>query len=415
MSSFSIPLTGLNASSKALNTVANNLANMNTTAFKSQNVTFSDLFYQQIGTAGSGNPLQVGAGTQVASTQTDFSTGSMNSDGIPTDMAIDGSGFFVVQSGGMTEYTRDGNFLLASDGSLETQGGEKVMGYPTANGVVNTSAPLTAIQIPTNGVLPAQATSHFSFTGNLDASSAGGASTSMETTVYDSLGIAHIATVTFTKSSTTPNSWDYSVSLPGGDLSATGTASNATGTVTFDSNGNLIVPSSTATPAAIGFTGLADGASDLSLTWNLYNSAGQPLISQTASASGASAQFQDGYAAGAYREFSVDPTGLVSVTYENGKTVNVAQIAIASVTNAQGLAHLGNGLYATTAASGQASVGAAASGGRGSIEGQTLEGSNVNISTQFANLIIEQQAFDASSKAITTFDSISQETINMIH
>ena len=420
MSSFSIPLTGLNASSEALNTIANNLSNMNTTAYKSQNVTFSDLFYQQIGTSGSGDPLEVGAGTQVASTQTNFTPGSMNADSNPTDMAIDGAGFFVVKDGGGTDYTRNGNFMLSSDGTLQTQNGQAVMGYPAANGAINTSAPLTAIQIPTNGIDPAAATTQFSFTGNLDASSASGSSTSMETTVYDSLGVPHVATVTFTKAATPANTWNYSVGLPGGDAAA---ASGNTGTLTFDGNGNLVSSvdgSGTAhTPpanaAGITFTGMSDGASNLSMTWDLLNSAGQPLLTQTAAASGASAQSQNGQAAGSYKDFSIDSNGVISVAYNNGQTVNVGQLAIALVANEQGLNHLGNGLYATTSASGQASLGAAGSAGRGQIEGETLEGSNVNISNEFSNLIIQQQAFDASSKAITTFNTISQETINMIH
>ncbi|MGC2618112.1 MAG: flagellar hook-basal body complex protein, partial [Acidobacteriaceae bacterium] len=116
MSSFSIPLTGLEASSTALNTIANNLSNMNTTSFKSQSVTFSDLFYQDIGSSGAGNPLQVGAGTQIGSTETDFSQGSISDTSNSTDVALDGNGFFVIQNGGQTDYTRDGDFTLSSTG-----------------------------------------------------------------------------------------------------------------------------------------------------------------------------------------------------------------------------------------------------------------------------------------------------------
>jgi flagellar hook protein FlgE len=142
MSSFSIPLTGLKASSEALDTIANNLSNMNTTAFKSQNVTFSDLFYQQVGTTGSGNPLQVGAGTQTAATETDFSQGGIQETGNASDVYLNGNGFFVVQNGNTTEYTRAGNFTQGADGSLTTQGGQQVMGYPVVNGAVDTNAPL---------------------------------------------------------------------------------------------------------------------------------------------------------------------------------------------------------------------------------------------------------------------------------
>src|SRR6266702_601466 len=126
MPSFSIPLSGLKADSTALNTIANNLSNMNTTGYKSQNTTFSDLFYQEIGVAGSGNELQVGAGTQVATTKTDYTNGSISSTGTSTDMAISGNGFFVVQQNGVQELTRDGSFSLDSSGNLITTSGQSV-------------------------------------------------------------------------------------------------------------------------------------------------------------------------------------------------------------------------------------------------------------------------------------------------
>ena len=108
MASFYIPLTGLNADSTALNTIANNLANMNTTGYKSKSVSFSDLFYQQIGEAGSGDPIQRGSGTQIASIGTDFSNGSPNSTGVDTNVALQGSGFFVVSDGGPVLWERHG-------------------------------------------------------------------------------------------------------------------------------------------------------------------------------------------------------------------------------------------------------------------------------------------------------------------
>src|SRR5690242_11120890 len=171
MSSFSIPLTGLKSSTTALNTIANNLSNMNTTAFKSQSVSFSDLFYQQIGESGSGDPLEVGAGSQVSSTATDFTEGSINSTGNPSDMAIGGAtgaGFFVIQDGNTTEYTRDGSFNVDAAGYLTTQGGLKVMGFPVTGGVVNTNAPLTPIQLPVASAEQPAPTTKLAITGNLD-------------------------------------------------------------------------------------------------------------------------------------------------------------------------------------------------------------------------------------------------------
>ncbi|MGC2639090.1 MAG: flagellar hook protein FlgE [Acidobacteriaceae bacterium] len=408
MSSFSIPLTGLEASSTALNTIANNLSNMNTTAFKSQNVTFADLFYQEIGSNGAGDPLQVGAGTQIGSTETDFSQGSINETGNATDVALNGNGFFVVQNGGQTEYTRDGSFALSADGSLTTQSGQQVMGYPVVNGAVDTNAPITPIQIPVGEVEQPQPTSTMSLTANLDASAAAGTVVPAQMTVYDSLGVAHVATVDFTSNG--GGSWGYSIALPGGD--STGGA-NQTGTLQFDANGNLTSPAKNV--SGITFTGMSDGANPLSITWDLYGANNKSTITQVASDSEVSATNQNGFASGEYSGFTVSSSGVVSAQFNNGQTTPVGQLALASVTNVQGMTITTGNNYQTTLASGAASIGVAGSGGLGTMEDEALEQSNVDISTEFSDLIVAQQAFEASSKAITTFDTVSQETINMIH
>ena len=167
--------------------------------------------------------------------------------------------------------------------------------------------------------------------------------------------------------------------------------------------------------AGISFTGLSDNAKDLSITWNLYGANNKPTITQVSSASAVSATTQDGYASGEYSGFTIDSDGLVSAKFSNGQTAPVGQLALASITNQQGLIITAGNNYQTTLASGAASVGVAGAAGLGTMQDEALEQSNVDISTQFANLIVAQQAFEASSKAITTFDSISQETINMIH
>lgn len=410
MPSFFIPLSGLESDNTALNTIANNLANMNTVAYKSQNVQFSDLFYQQVGESGSGDPEQVGAGTKVGAIVTDFSSGTTTpSTGNPQDVALNGDGFFVVENNGTQEYTRAGNFTLGSDGHLLTQGGQQVMGYPALNGVVNTNAPLTAIQIPVGQVEQPKATSSLSVTANLDASAATGTSVQGEVTLYDSLGVSHVATVDFQK--TSPGTWTYNISLPAGD--STGSV-NTTGTLTFDANGNLTSP---ATNPTVQFTGLADGANPISFTWNLYDSSGKGTIDQVASASGSgiASITQDGYEAGQYSGFTVDSNGVVSATFSNSQTQVIGQLAVASVTNEQGLTRLGDGNYQTTLASGQATIGTAGTGGRGTIQDNAIEGSNVDISTQFADLIVAQRAFEANAKSVTTFDTVTQDTINMVH
>lgn len=408
MSSFSIPLTGLESSQTALNTIANNISNMNTTAFKSQNANFSDLFYQELGTTGSGNLIEVGAGTKVSSTATDFTQGTINSTGSAEDVAINGNGFFVVQNNSGTEYTRNGSFTLDSNGYLVTQSGQQVMGYAASNGVVNTNGALSAMQIPVGAVEQPSASSAMSLSANLDSTVAVGDTYSAPITLYDSLGTSYSATVTFTK--TANQTWDYSIALPSGD--ATG-GSNLTGTLTFDANGNLSSPA--ANVSGITFTGLSDGASDMNLTWNLYSSSGAGTITQVDSSSSVSSTTQNGYASGTYKSFAIDSDGVITVSYNNGETATIGQLALASVTNLQGLKLGADGNYETTIASGTASIGVAGSGGRGTIEDEALEGSNVDISTEFSKLIEEQQAFGASSKAITTFDTLAQETINMIH
>lgn len=428
MASFFIPLTGLESDSVALNTIANDLANMNTTAFKAQTTNFSDLFYQQIGSTGSGDLIQVGAGVQVASNETSYSQGSINSTGNATDVALNGNGFFVVANGASDLYTRAGNFSLNSAGNLITANGLSVMGYPAVNGVVNTNSPLKALNIPVGQVQQPQATSSFNMTANLNASSASGTSFPAQITVYDSLGVSHVATVTYTETGT--NTWGYSVALPASDFTS-GTSTPVTGTLTFNASGNLTaVTQTTPVPVAstqvgtapgdiasipLGFGGLADGASNLAINWNLLGANGTPTISQVATASAVSTTTQNGYASGQYQSFIIGSDGTVSATFSNGQQLAVGQLALANVANVQGLTLEGNGQYAATLASGAASVGVSGAGGRGTLADGALEQSNVNISAEFSDLIIAQRAFEANSKAVTTFDTVTQETINMIH
>jgi len=409
MPSFAIALTGLEANSVALNTIGNNLANLNTTAYKDQTTSFSSLFYQNLGTTGSGDALQVGLGTQVAGTSTDFTGGSLSTTTNSTDMALNGSGYFVVDKGGIQQLTRAGNFQLDQSGNLITSSGAGVMGYAAANGVVNTNTPLTTLQIPVDATQAAQATGKFSVTANLDAATAVGGRFSTTITMYDSLGTSHAATVNFTK--TADNTWNYAISLPAGD--ATGTPVNNTGTLTFNSAGALVTPA--ADVSGISFPTLTDGANDMTFNWDLYNSNGSPQIGQTVGTSTATASTQDGFASGSYSGFSVDSSGVISASFSNGQTQKVGELAVASVTNSEGLTQEGGNCYSTTAASGSASVGAPGAGGRGSIKDDTLELSNVDISSEFANLIVAQRAFEANSKTVTTFDTVAQETINMIH
>src|SRR3984885_9491440 len=410
MGNFSIALSGLEADSVSLNTIGNNLANLNTTAYKGQTTSFEDLFYQQIGQSGSGDAIQVGAGTKVSGTSTDFSEGTLlpDANSNPTDMALSGNGFFVVNQNGVQSLTRAGNFQISSNGSLITQDGQQVMGYPATNGVVNQNGSLQPIVIPVGATEGAQATQNISVTTNLNSGATVGTAFTTPVTLYDSLGQSQQATISYDKTGT--NTWSYAVTLPAG--AATGTPVNNTGTLTFDSNGNLTSP--TGSVAGISFPGMADGASNLTFNWNLNGAGGSPTLTQLATASTNNTQTQDGFASGNYQTISVDTSGLITAQFSNGQSSTVGQIAVASVANVQGLVATGGNNFTTSVSSGQATAGVAGTGGRGTVEDNALEQSNVNISTEFSNLIVAQRAFEANSKTVTTFDTISQDVLAMV-
>ena len=188
---------------------------------------------------------------------------------------------------------------------------------------------------------------------------------------------------------------------------------NTAGTLTFNSSGNLVNPAGDV--SGINFAGLSDGAAAMNLTWDVLGSSGTSSISQTAAANSTSSTTQNGYTSGEYQSFTIGSDGTVAAQYSNGQNLTVGQLAIATVSSQQGLADVGATEYQTTSASGQASVGVAGAGGRGTLEGSSLEASNVNISAEFSDLIVAQRGFEANAKSVTTFDTITQETINMIH
>jgi flagellar hook protein FlgE len=409
MPNFSIPLSGLSADSTALNTIGNNLSNLNTTAYKGQTTEFESLFYQQYGSNGAGDAIQVGVGTKVQGTETNFTQGSIDPTGVTSDLALTGNGYFIVDQNGVNSLTRAGNFQLDSTGNLITAEGASVMGYSATAGVVNPNGALTALSLPKGATEAAQATTSMGLTTNLDASATAGTTYQTGVTIYDSLGQSHYASVTFTKSSTA-NTWTYAIALPSGD--ATGTPTNNTGTLTFNSSGVLQTPAANVT--GVKFPTLADGAADLNFTFDLYNSAGTPTITQTIAASQTNANAQNGFPSGVYQSFSVDSSGNLSALFSNGQTEVVGQVAIGTVANDQGLVLAGENNFVATEGSGQVIAGAAGTGSRGTITDSALELSNVDISTEFANLIVAQRSFEANAKTVTTFDTVSQDTIAMV-
>jgi flagellar hook protein FlgE len=410
MPSFSIPLSGLAASSQALNIISNNLANLNTVGFKDETAQFKDLFYQHYGSDGAGDPIQVGAGAALGSVSTKYTDGSLQSTGVNSNAAITGSGFFVTKdASGAIQYTRAGDFTVNSDGQLVTTGGQMVMGYPAVNGVVNQGASLSPLIVGPGQITPPNATTTMQQQTNLDASAPAGTTYSTSMAVYDSLGMPHDLTFNYTESA--PNTWTYQVTLPAADTGGSGAPTVlASGTLNFDSSGNLTSPTGN---IPVSLTGLADGAANMSVAWALTGPGGNSLITQVASPSATSSTSQNGYVSGTLQDFSILQDGTIEGKFSNGETQAIGRIALASFANNQGLQLVGGNSYQSTLASGAAVVGAPNSGGRGTLTGGSVELSNVDIATEFTNLIVVQRAFEANSRVITTFDSISSQTINL--
>jgi flagellar hook protein FlgE len=408
--SFSAALSGLNANTTAIDVTGNNLANLNTTGFKASTLSFHDLVTESLG-AGLGT-TQVGFGVGAPVTLRQFSQGAIQSTGGPLDAAIQGDGFFVVKDGTTTEYTRGGNFQVDPQGNLETATGQKIQGWSMVNGLLDTNQPLSNITVPTGSLTAPIPTKNTSVDLNLDATAtAGPPATKFATSVqvYDSLGTAHTITYQFTKTATA-NQWDYSVSVPDGDLAAPFTP--VTGTLTFDSSGNLTSPAAGDPPVAIPITGLIDGAADMSVNWNLFNGTA-PRLTQFAQPSATSAVAQDGAPAANLVSIGLADGGQVLARYSNGAQVVVGQMALATVRNPQSLIAIGNSNFEIGADSALPAIGLPGSGGRGLVLGGSVEASTVDIAKEFTNLIIFQRAYQANAKMITTVDQISQDTINL--
>jgi len=418
--SFNTALSALNADTTAIDVVGNNLANLNTPGYKASVVSFSDLVTESLG-AGLGE-TQVGFGVASPITIRQFSQGAIQSSSGALDVAIQGDGFLVVSdpsSNGGTYYTRGGNLEVNKAGQLVTATGYQVQGWNSINGVLDTTTPPTNLSVQVGSLTAPVATSNISFDMNLDAdavSTPTPTTFSTSITVYDSLGESHDASLQFTKDATS-GQWDYSLSIPGSDM-ASGTAATLTGTVSFDSNGKLISPTApnppTTTSPTLTVSGLADGASDMSIAWNLYDSSGQSRLTNYAQSSAVSANSQDGSAAAQLTHIGISDGGQIVAKYSNGQQIAVGQLAMASIVNPESLIATGNNNYQLSSKSALPAIGLPNTGGRGEILGGSVESSTVDIAKEFTNLIVYQRAYEANSKVITSTDQLSQDTINLI-
>ena len=273
-SSFSNALSGLKANSLAIDTVSGNLANLNTTGYMDSQVSFQDLLS---GVSSAGGTSSV-SGSVVAQTTTQFSQGSIQTTSQPFDAAIQGGGFFVLSTpSGQQSFTREGNFTVNSSGELLGAGGENVQGWNAAGGALSTSGATGNIVLPVSGSQQPVATTNMTISANLDSNTAVNGTFSSPIQVFDAQGNGHTLTVTYTE--TSPNNWSYNVTVPAADVGAPAPDPVVgSGTLTFDGTGKLITPAATDPPTAIAITGLADGASDMNINWNLYDAQGTCLL-----------------------------------------------------------------------------------------------------------------------------------------
>ncbi len=404
-------ISGLSANSTAMTVIGDNIANVNTIAFKSNKSSFANILSQSLGGSATGG---IGRGVEFWGVSPSWSQGSIENTSNATDMAINGKGFFMVEDdSGSVFYTRAGEFSFNKDGYLVNPDGLYVQGYTVssiaADGTI-TLGSIENINVPGESMAPPQATTASTLDINLDAGAAVNDTYSSTQTVYDSLGNAIPLTLTFTK--TAANAWTASVTVPAGTVSnpATDTGiSNAN--LTFDPAGNL----NNGTNPSITLTNLANGAGDIAINWDLFDSAGVTNgdLTQYAAASTTNFNTQNGSAAGNLRGVSVDENGYVTGAYSNGQLTPLFQVVLADFPSLFGLNKMGKNLYAESRASGQAMPGVPLSGSLGSISPSAIEMSNVDLAQEFVKMITTQRAFQANSRVITTSDEILQELINL--
>jgi len=399
-------ISGLNANATAMTVIGDNIANVNTIGFKANRSSFANVLSQSLGGSLSGS---IGRGVEFWGTSPLWTQGSLENTGSSTDLAINGKGFFTVQDDtGANFYTRAGQFHFDEAGDMINPDGYLAQGYQIdATGNLGN---LTTISIPGERVSPPSATTELSFDVNLDSQTVVNGTYSTAQNIFDSLGNAIPLTLTFTKQAA-PQTWSAaaSVASPDGPVTINGAASVP---LTFDSAGHITAPASDRTLAVT----LANGATTpLTLTWDLFddNNTSYGDITGFSSASTTTFQYQDGYTAGVLRGISLDEDGVVTASYSNGQLTPTYQIALADFPSYDGLAKMGQNLYAESLESGQPMLGVAGNGRLGSLTPSAIEMSNIDLAQEFVKMITTQRAFQANSRVITTSDEILAELINL--
>lgn len=402
--SFNIALSGMNAASKDLSVVSNNIANSATTGFKQSRAEFADVFAASNG----GSQTSVGAGVRLAKVAQQFDQGDVTPTGRELDFAISGEGFFTLSANGSTVYSRAGNFSTDKNGYVVNPAGQRLQAYlPSPSGGFDTGR-TADLQIRTTDSAPA-ATANSEIVTVLPANApepevavfdpADGDSFNHTTsiTVYDSLGASHTQSLFYVKTAN-PNEWTVHAQMNGG-------APQNLGNVEFDASGKLIAPVSGELTLAVFDPGT--GAAQMNMTVDLGSTtqygADFSIVSQS----------QDGYSTGTYTGLEISDDGSIYARYSNGVADPVGQVALTRFQNPQGLQSVGDNAWQATNASGEPLAGIAGTSGFGVMQGGALESSNVNLTEQLIDMISAQRNFQSNSQVISTQDQIMQTVINI--
>lgn len=427
LSSLYTGISGLGSTGQNMSIISDNIANAQTTGYKTSRGEFSDVVASNLKGVLGGN--QIGRGTKMSSVTSIFTQGNLTPSERDTDMAIRGDGFFICKNpGGAGEisYTRDGSFRFDSKGRMTTSDGFQIQGYKLSPETGKPSAELADIEFSGN-TIPAKGTTSVKIDANLDVRKPVNtdkfdittcdktADLTTSVRIYDQTGTAQNLNMYFYK--TNESEWSWYATADGSQMAGgkEGVAQQvASGALTFTKDGKL--NTDTITSQSLNFKG-SDGTQKLDFNFGdaIVTRKGTGLIGSTQYGSKGQIyrQIQDGYAAGTLTNFSVDDSGIVSGSYSNGSTRPLAQIAIARFENNEGLFKLGNNRYKEASNSGQPLIGGAGEAGRGTIAAKTLESSNVDLAQEFVKMMTTQRNFQANAKTITTSDEMLNEIIQL--
>ena len=412
-------LSGLNASSKNLEVIGNNIANANTFGAKVSRAEFADVYANAIG----GTRNAIGIGTTIGAVAQQFTQGNITSTDNPLDVAINGGGFFQLRdTSGAISYSRNGQFKVDNSGFIVNNQGGQLMGYPAdATGVIIPGT-ASALQMPTAGITP-RVTSRIGMEMNLDARAgvtlpAAGApidfadpstyNNATSQTVYDAQGQDVALTYYFQKSGT--NTWNVYIAANGVPLATSGGNPAASTTISFPTNGGT--PTAPVGTVALNIPSVTNsvGAVTVPITGVALDLSG---ATQYGSQFGVTDLGQDGYAAGQLIGAQIDANGVISARYSNGVTRHAGQLELATFRNAQGLQPMGGNAWVRTAASGGPIGGAPGSGNLGVLQAGALEESNVDLTAELVNMITAQRSYQANAQTIKTQDQILQTIVNL--